>query len=279
MSFIVFLYASGWAFYVGGGLVLVALLLPKSRQRLAKTLVAIGVVAFVLPSSCPLPWLAYAFLALITLVWWRRPEGIPHVREAAFCFWMVALIHESGYHLTKVKPIRNPSRVSIAVVGDSLTSGLLETKAVNWPKLLSKNPRVAEVHDFAVEGATSRKAMTQAEKIPGSIDVVVIAIGGNDVLGQSTLAEFERDYDALLARIAHPSRKLVGLELPLPPFHNGWASAQREIARRHNVWLIPKWRLMRILSDLKNTVDSIHPSQEGQNAIADMVGRIVLGDK
>lgn len=117
--------------------------------------------------------------------------------------------------------------------------------------------------------------MAQAERVPEDVGLVVAAIGGNDLLGQTSLAEFERDYDALLARLWRPDRVLVGFELPLPPFHSGWGRAQRDVAHKHGVKLIPKWRLMWILANPKNTVDSIHPTQAGQEAIAAMVGSLL----
>src|SRR5262249_22460950 len=95
--------------------------------------------------------------------------------------------------------------------------------------------------------------------------------GGNDLLGQTSLREFERDYDALIANLERPNRKLVGFELPLPPFCNAWGLAQRRIAAKHGVELIPKMRLMWMLLPPANTGDSIHPTQAGQDALVDIV--------
>jgi hypothetical protein len=89
------------------------------------------------------------------------------------------------------------------------------------------------------------------------------------------LEEFKRDYDVVLAKAWQPDCVLIGLELPLPPFHNSWGDAQRRIAFNHGVLLIPKWRLMALLSDPKNTVDSIHPTQAGQDALGELVWSVV----
>ena len=274
MSSIVFLYASSWAFFVGAGLIVAAACVRPFRSRVAKTLMLVGLVAFVAPSSTPLPW-AVCVALLVCVGWWWSGRRNHWARNILIAAWTTAAGFEALHFMTPSVRTGNYSSLKIAVVGDSLTSGLSETRAVRWPRLLSKWPGVEYAQDFAVEGATCRKALLQAERIPEGVDLVVVAIGGNDVLGQTSLAEFERDYDALLNKIGGSTRALVGFELPLPPFHNDWGLAQRKIARKHGVNLIPKWRLMWILANPKNTVDSIHPTQAGQEAIAELVGSTI----
>jgi acyl-CoA thioesterase I len=268
MSFIVFLYASGWAFFAGAAMIVGAAFIPIRRFRWATILVLTGLFVFVAPSSVPMPLGMGFALLLVTVLWWASKNRSVYYRAILIAIWSVSGLYEGIHHLS---PRGVPATATeIAVVGDSLTSGLSETKAVKWPKLLSKRMGIV-VYDFAVEGATSRKAMSQAEKVPEDVAVMIVAIGGNDILGRTTLTEFERDYDDLLKKLWRPDRTLIGFELPLPPFHNHWGIAQREVARKHGVRLVPKWKLMWILADPKNTVDSIHPSQAGQDALADMV--------
>ena len=64
-------------------------------------------------------------------------------------------------------------------------------------------------------------------------------IGGNDVFGPTTVNQFEKDLDQLLAEVSSPGRQVMMLELPLPPFYNGFGLAQRRLARQHNVLLVP----------------------------------------
>ena len=275
MSYLVFLYASGWAFFVGAAMIVVAAFMRPCRSRGAKALLLFGFLVFVAPSSTPLPWLQYAVI-LVLIGWWWMGRHQVWARRVLIAAWTATAGFEALHHITPAIRTGSYSPLRIAVIGDSLTSGLSETKAVRWPHLLSKRPGVEFVRDFAVEGATCRKAMAQAEKIPDGVDLVIVAIGGNDVLGQTSLEEFERDYESLLNKTRDSVRTLIGIELPLPPFHNAWGLAQRKIARKHGMTLIPKWRLMWILANPKNTVDSIHPTQSGQDALASLVV-VVLG--
>lgn len=275
MSYLVFLYASGWAFFVGAGMIVAAAFVTPNRFRLAKALMLIGLFVFVAPSSTPLPWALYAAL-VVSIGWWWTARHQVWARRVLVAAWAATAVIESMNFISPSIRTGSYSPLKIAVIGDSLTSGLSETKAIRWPAQLSKRVGVEFAQDFAVEGAKSRKAMAQAERIPEGVDLVIVAIGGNDVLGQTSLAEFERDYDALLNKIGGSTRTLVGFELPLPPFHNSWGMVQRKIAQKHGMKLIPKWRLMWVLADPKNTVDSIHPTQAGQDALADLVASVIL---
>lgn len=57
-------------------------------------------------------------------------------------------------------------------------------------------------------------------------------------------------------------------ELPLPPFHNGYGQAQRALAKKYNVTLIPKDWLASVIAKTGNTLDGLHLSQKGHNALA-----------
>ena len=271
MAYLLFLYASGWAFFVGAAMIISAAFVPPTRFRLSVFLFLVGALAFVAPSSTPLSVASWSLAAVISISWLANRNRKAWIRTIMVAVWTLLVVGELRWQFIRPVDLAGRGPIFVAVIGDSLTAGLSKTKATNWPKTLEKGSRGSEVHDFAVEGATCRKAFAQAERIPENVDIVIVEIGGNDVLGSTTLSEFERDYDALLRKIRGPGRVIIGFELPLPPFHNQWSNTQREIARKNGVRLIPKWRLMRILADPRNTVDSIHPTQAGQDAIAELV--------
>ncbi len=83
------------------------------------------------------------------------------------------------------------------------------------------------------------------------------------------MSRFEQNYDALLTKLARPNRTLVGVELPLPPLCHQWSSAQRRVATKHGVRLIPKWQLAWVLATPFATTDSIHPSAYGAELLAE----------
>jgi acyl-CoA thioesterase I len=87
------------------------------------------------------------------------------------------------------------------------------------------------------------------------------------MLGTTPGNQFFKDLDALLGRIPTSSR-CVMLELPLLPFHNGYGQAQRILARKHNIFLIPKSCITSVIGKTDNTLDGLHLSQKGHDALA-----------
>jgi acyl-CoA thioesterase-1 len=179
---------------------------------------------------------------------------------------------EAPFHVTPWLPaLGNPP---VFIVGDSLTAGVggpIET----WPGLLGREHAVT-VHDLSVAGADATTALRQAERISGQRSLVIVEIGGNDILRGYPAAVFERGLDALLTRIRQGNHTIVMLELPLPPFCNRYGEAQRQLARRHGVWLIPKRVLLRILTTPGATHDTIHLSASGHQLMAEAIWSVIL---
>ena len=105
--------------------------------------------------------------------------------------------------------------------------------------------------------------------------VVFLEIGGNETLGPTTLRQFEKDLDQPLAEVSSPGRQVMILELPLPPFYNGFGLAQRRLARKHNVLPVPRRSFLSVLAAEESTLDTIHLSGEGQRPMAACVWQLV----
>jgi acyl-CoA thioesterase-1 len=105
--------------------------------------------------------------------------------------------------------------------------------------------------------------------------VVIVEIGGNDLLGSTSAAQFERDLEALLAYLAVPGRQIVMFELPLPPFYLEYGRIQRTLARRHYAKLIPRRVFTSVIAGGGSTLDSIHLTQAGHRFMAECVWRVV----
>ena len=161
----------------------------------------------------------------------------------------------------------------MAIIGDSVTAGLGEERFPRWPQLIAQECRW-EVLDLAVFGAKCHSAIEQAQQVPEAASVVILEIGGNDVLGGTSVGGFETSLTRLVQKVVQPGREVFLFELPLPPFYNGYGLAQRRVAARFDVRLIPRTVLMNVLAPSENTVDSIHLSEPGQRAFAEAVKRL-----
>jgi len=170
-------------------------------------------------------------------------------------------------------------RPPLWIIGDSVTAGMGSNEKI-WPDLL---PESVEVHNLARPGATTAMALkSQANQLPAEGGLLLIEVGGNDLLLEGGSArQFERDLDPLLQQVcgsagASPSpRNVVMFELPLPPLCNEYGRIQRRLAARYGVRLIPKRTFISVLAGGGATLDTIHLSQAGHQQMADEVWKVI----
>ncbi len=160
---------------------------------------------------------------------------------------------------------------AIHIIGDSLSAGIGAGDGEPWPERLAAILD-SEVANHAHAGATAKSAFEQAEQLAAD-SFVIVEIGGNDLLGGRSAAEFEQDLDQLLTKVCSDGRRVVMFELPLPPFYLRFGEAQQRLARKHGVTLIPRRVLARVLFSDAATLDSIHLTAAGHERLAEEVAR------
>jgi len=131
------------------------------------------------------------------------------------------------------------------------------------------------VQDLSHVGETAASALKRARQQTIDSPIVLVEIGGNDILGPTTTKQFARDLDALLSHLKLPGRQVAMFELPLPPFYHEFGRIQREVADRHQVLLIPKRVFLGLLAGNGATLDSIHLSQAGHQQMAQLVWEFI----
>ena len=137
----------------------------------------------------------------------------------------------------------------------------------NWPDLLGDLAQI-KVRNMSAGGATVASWLGQARLINQDDTLVIIEVGGNDLLGGTSIAKFREDLQTMLDSVCSPHRHIVMIELPLPPFYNGFGMVQRDLAKSHGVTLIPKRYLARIICRSGATVDGLHLSNTGHTLLA-----------
>lgn len=160
----------------------------------------------------------------------------------------------------------------LVIFADSITAGMGENEAETWPNLLSKRHDV-QIVDHSRMGATvgSQLKWIHTRKIPEGL--IFIELGGNDMFGATSTEDFRSKLDQLLELLTQNQQPVVMFELPIPPTFNRFGIAQRELARKHGVQLIPKRVFAQVLATEEATLDSIHLSQAGHHAMANAVWR------
>jgi lysophospholipase L1-like esterase len=283
---IVLSFDDGTAFFAGvAAVALSLLLLVRFRTRLAAALlivVAFIGIAVAISSATPLPVWAYAVwlgavTATIVLCLWRPT---PKARIASAGVLLATSIGmctaEIPYHLVPRLSI-GPNE-TIYVVGDSLSSGVDEDRTGRpspklrcWPAVLGDMTHLTVVN-LAKPGAKVQSALEQVEFAKQTNAVVILEIGGNDMF--SDVAIFRRQLDTLVSSL-QGHRAILMFELPLFPFQNAFGKAQREVAAKYGVILIPKRCLTAIWSSSGGTLDSLHFSQTGHDFMARMVAEVL----
>lgn len=292
MQRFVFYLADGSPFYVGSALVVAAMLLPHRPAKWISTvrrLFALTGLILIGLSATPLPLWASASWFAVIVAWLgvssdglaSRPTANERLRRwqwslaaLALGATIAALIWEARYFVTPSCGSRRFTR--IGVIGDSISAGMLGPWERIWPRQFETMTGIA-VDSQAEAGATAKSALRQAERLSSEEMLVVVEIGGNDLLSGTPSAQFAVDLERLLRALDRPQRQLVLLELPLPPFYNGYGRAQRELARKHHALLIPKRRFASVLAAQDATLDGLHLSESGHRRMAEMM-RSQLGN-
>ena len=283
-------FANGNAFFCGIALLVAAAVAAmRARNRawvcVLRVCTAAGVICIAL-SATPLAIWFYGLWGLPVL--WLlvagrgAPRGKGWYRHAAhvlaIVLSVVAAALELPWHIIPDVGADPSSR--FVVIGDSISAGVGDGTRT-WPAIWRKEFG-ANVTDMSQPGLTTRGALRQAQTLgpeDSATSVLILEIGGNDMLGWATAAQFERDLDALLGFVCSPSRTVVLLELPLPPFYNAYGQVQRKLATRHGAVLIPKRVFARVLGSKGGTIDGLHLSELGHLAMARSLWAVVTGSR
>jgi acyl-CoA thioesterase-1 len=283
MQLLVYLFGSGLIFFIAIGLVFAAAALFALASRsplrvMATLLAAVGLILAGL-SATPLPMWFYAAALAITVSWlaservdrnsWNDKR--PWLRGAAAVIWAGAAAAELPFHfMPEIPALGNPS---LHIIGDSVAAGMGGPEST-WPTILAGSYGI-DVADHSQMGATARTARRQAAGLPQKGGLVIVVIGGNDLINDMPEAEFEADMDGLLTDCRRRGRTILMLELPLPPFASSFGAVQRRMASKHGVLLIPKRFLMSQLTGTDATHDSVHLTQEGHRRMAIAVWELI----
>jgi lysophospholipase L1-like esterase len=131
------------------------------------------------------------------------------------------------------------------------------------------------VVNLAQAGATVEGAIVQAEGITEPDSFVIVEVGGNDLLRGADASVFGRELDALVSSLCSGGHQTLVVELPLFPFKNGFGRAQRGVVARYGAAMLPKRCFTRVLGAKGATLDGLHLSQEGHDAIARIMAGVI----
>ena len=278
---------SGHVWFTCGGAFLLVIVLDafkvfdgRPRLRRAGVLLLLFLAVLAGLSGTPLSlWLAAPLVAccvayaVFGFANPRRPIRLSMAGCAA-AFVLVALLLELPYHFPD--GLHGPRPRRVYVIGDSLAAGT-GNESRTWPRILGEETGL-EVRDLSQQGATARWALKQqASRLElggGPEEVVLVEIGGHDMLGPAGADAFGEAFDELLSAAqgdrANP-RRLAVLELPIIPGKWAYGAEQRRVAAKHGALLVPKRLLAGVVLTEENTTDGLHLSATGHARIAQLL--------
>ncbi|QDU96878.1 SGNH/GDSL hydrolase family protein [Lignipirellula cremea] len=279
MNGLVYHIASGQALFTGASLLMLSAFASLGSSALLRRVSSFAFLlgtATVVIASVALPYWLYAVAALLTAGWiisWRWEKWRRLAVAGMAIGWLVVMLIELPHHLL---PRLTPAGSrSLTVIGDSITAGIGgDPKSPTWPQVLARQHRL-QVQDISHVGDTAGKALLRAQAEPITAPVVLVEIGGNDLLGATSASQFAIDLEALLQFLAAPGRQVVMLELPSLPLYPQYGRIQRTLARKYRVLLAPKSVLLAVLAGGDATLDSLHLTAKGHVRMADSIWRLL----
>ncbi len=275
-------FADGSVFFVGLVLVLACeLLMMRFRKRIAQTVLSLFVflgIFFVALSATPLPgWIYLVWGSSISIGFVLFRGNSVSKRSKTFSATAILLTTfslcavEVPYHFPP--ELSFPENGTIYVIGDSISAGVGLNQQC-WPTVLNETSPYRVVN-LAQAGATVNNAIDQAKQITVPNSVVIVEIGGNDMLGGTDASLFRNKLEKLLSILRKNNHQVLILELPLFPFQNSYGDAQRSLARKYQYALLPKRYFTRVLGMHKGTIDGLHLSKEGHDEMAKIIAAVI----
>jgi acyl-CoA thioesterase-1 len=166
---------------------------------------------------------------------------------------------------------RLPSNNRIAMLGDSLTSGVGASPGRTWPELIGEKLGV-EVIAAGVAGDTSRGGLArlQNQVLDADPGIVIVCLGGNDILQRIPVEDTLRNLEQIIQQCQDRGILvvLVGINgLPLMSSHN---KNMRELARRYGTIFVPNI-LSGLIGNRRYMTDTVHPNSAGYEIMAQRV--------
>ena len=248
---------------------------PELRRL---TLALVWICGVFTLSTTAVPWWAIALLIASLGCWsarsWLAARQLPGWVILALPIGISVLLVAAEIPWTMCPTVALGDDRSIVVWGDSLSAGLGEGEGTPWPLQLRDAHRL-KVHNLSEAGATTQDALRQIKSTDHFPGLVIVELGGNDLLGGRSCEAFAHDLDGILAYLHDHQRTVMMLELPVLPGKNQWGVVQRRLARKYDCQLVPKRLLVDVLASPGATVDTLHLTQLGHQRLAEMVWRVV----
>jgi acyl-CoA thioesterase I len=178
-------------------------------------------LALMVMASPPFTWVVDVLFLVTFSVWFiaannTKPLWVK-LRFSAATVLFLSVMALSGSELAhrNMPLIAGAPSDHLVLIGDSISSGI-DPRVPAWPTLFEQMTGIS-VKNLSKPGATVVDGRAMAVQTTPRDHIVLIEIGGNDLLSGASSADFGRNLELLLSSLAVPGRTIVMFELPLLP--------------------------------------------------------------
>jgi acyl-CoA thioesterase-1 len=175
------------------------------------------------------------------------------------------------------------ARPRIVLLGDSLTAGLGLPESEAYPALLQKKlddeGYEYEIVNAGVSGDTTAGGLRRLDwALEGNVKILVIALGANDGLRGLSIDEMQKNLATMIERARGRGIAVLVAGMEAPPNYGRdytvkFRQVYRDLARTHDVTLVP-FLLDGVAGQSRlNQGDGIHPNADGARLIAETIWR------
>jgi len=167
-----------------------------------------------------------------------------------------------------------PQSGAVLCFGDSLVVSVgADTPEERYPYLLAKSLH-RKVRARGTAGQTTKEGLKAIKAEPNlTAPVVIVTLGGNDILKQINWARTEENLAAIFKEF-QARGALVVLTAVEGPISGSRGKRYRALCRQHGVILVPDI-LGEILGDQDLKADAIHPNGAGYQIMAAQVAEVL----
>ncbi len=201
------------------------------------------------------------------------------LRSLAIVLLLGVGVHSFSWARSKVDPNETPPKLSLLIIGDSLSDGYGVKRDQAYPQLLENELQAQDVSIEVVNAAESGSISASAHPTlefylkRSKPDLLLIAIGGNDARAQKPASTIKANIEKTikLAKQNNIVVILAGMKI----FSNlgkeygaQFEGLYKELAQKHKLQFIPF--LLEGVAGHKelNISDGFHPNPEGHKKIA-----------
>jgi acyl-CoA thioesterase-1 len=278
-------FASGESLYSGAALLLLALAISPYfeggwllRSRNIVSWLALAMIVMACPPFACIVDAVFGAAFLLWFIAWNKVgpgRTLARLRVVGTAVLLALLLVLPAIELfhRRMPLLEGEASDHLVVIGDSISSGL-DAHVPPWPAVMQQLTQV-EVRNLSRPGATTREGQAMAEKVTAEDRLVLIELGGNDLIAGLPSKMFARDLESMLAKLALPGRTVVMFELPLLPHKIAYGQIQRRLAAKYGVWLIPKRYLTRVIAGKDATSDGLHLTDLGARRMVAVVTQVL----